>query len=253
MIVFHILKESEWNNFEQSQFYEDLALKTNGFIHCCTFDQILHVANSSLKNINDSLLILCLNTEYLSAELKWEENPKNKMIFPHLYGSINKEAVIGAVKFQKNENGEFFISDELYSYKNIEKSCGAIVIRKFESAYKTLLIGFPHNEKLNWGFPKGHVEKNETEHETAKREIKEETGLDVDIIPNFREHTYFSCKKGVTQEVIYFGAVASSDKVTPQESEVEKCMWCSLNEAPDKITFDCDREIFIKFIKFIKA
>ena len=242
MIVFHILKESEWNNFEQSQFYEDLALKTNGFIHCCTFDQILHVANSSLKNINDSLLILCLNTEYLSAELKWEENPKNKMIFPHLYGSINKEAVIGAVKFQKNENGEFFISDELYSYKNIEKSCGAIVIRKFENTYKTLLIGFPHNEKLNWGFPKGHVEKNETEHET---------GLDVDIIHNFREHTYFSCKEGVTQEVVYFGAVALSDKVTPQESEVEKCIWCNLKEATDRITFDCDRKIFIKFIKFI--
>ena len=37
----------------------------------------------------------------------------------------------------------------------------------------------------HYGFPKGHVEKNETEVETAIREIKEETGLEVKIYNNF--------------------------------------------------------------------
>lgn len=251
MILFHIVAEKEWQNFSQSESYEGKTLKTDGFLHCCSFDQILHVANNNLKNIGEQLLIICLNTEYLSSELKWVENPNNKMIFPHLYGPINSEAVINTIKFEKDESGNFFISDELYNYKNIEKSCGAIVIRKFEDTYKTLLIGFPHDNKLNWGFPKGHVENNENEYETAKREIKEETGLSVDLIPKFREHTYFSCKKGVTQEVVYFGAITTSEKVTPQKGEVEKCLWCDLEDACNRITFECDKNIFNKFIKFI--
>lgn len=251
MIVFHIVKASQWLNFKANQVYEEKSLESERFLHCCTFEQILHVANNNLKKINEDLLVVCLNTDYLSSELIWEKNEKNGMIFPHLYGPINKEAVINTVKFEKNENGYFFISDELYSYKNIEKSCGAIVIRKFENAYRALLIGFLHNEKINWGFPKGHVEKNEDEYQTAKREIKEETGLNVDIIPDFRENTYFSCKKGVTQEVVYFGAISQNEEVVCQEGEVEKYLWCDLEKVCEHLTFECDKDIFRSFIKYM--
>ena len=54
------------------------------------------------------------------------------------------------------------------------KSCGCIIIEN----NKVLLI---QQKKGNWGFPKGRVEKNETECETAIREVKEETNLDVKI------------------------------------------------------------------------
>ena len=52
--------------------------------------------------------------------------------------------------------------------KEREKSCGCIIINK----NKVLLI---KQTKGHWGFPKGHVEKDETEIETAIREVKEET------------------------------------------------------------------------------
>ena len=38
----------------------------------------------------------------------------------------------------------------------------------------------------HWGFPKGHIEKDETEYETALREVKEETNIDARIIDGFR-------------------------------------------------------------------
>ena len=38
-----------------------------------------------------------------------------------------------------------------------------------------------------YGFPKGHVEDNETEEETAIREVFEETGVKVTLIPGFKE------------------------------------------------------------------
>ena len=67
-----------------------------------------------------------------------------------------------------------------------EKSCGAIIIYKAnENNHKVLLVK-NHNGRY-WSFPKGHVEKGETEQQTAIREIKEETGLDVEIVDSFRE------------------------------------------------------------------
>ena len=66
-----------------------------------------------------------------------------------------------------------------------EKSCGAVVYRMEDGSPEILLI--KHRNGGHWAFPKGHVEKNETESETALREIQEETGLAVDLDTGFRE------------------------------------------------------------------
>ena len=62
-----------------------------------------------------------------------------------------------------------------------EKSCGCIII---DDNNKVLLVY--GNGSYFWGFPKGHVEDGESEVETAKREVKEEVGLDVVIDENKR-------------------------------------------------------------------
>ena len=58
-----------------------------------------------------------------------------------------------------------------------EKSCGAIVFRKYHGNTELLLI--KHANGGHWSFPKGHVEPGETEEETAAREVKEEVAIDV--------------------------------------------------------------------------
>ena len=74
-----------------------------------------------------------------------------------------------------------------------EKSCGAIVYRKYHGNTEILLI--KHINSGHWSFPKGHVEGNETEEETAKREIMEETGIDVNLDTTFREIVSYSPRK----------------------------------------------------------
>ena len=64
-----------------------------------------------------------------------------------------------------------------------EKSCGAVVFTRTDKGVKYLLIA---NLKGIYGFPKGHVEAGETEEQTALREIREETGLRVTLVPGFR-------------------------------------------------------------------
>lgn len=130
-----------------------------------------------------------------------------------------------------------------------EKSCGAIIVRKNDDTFETLLIKMV---KGHWSFPKGHVESDETEVETALREIKEETNLDVIIDTRFREITTYSPCPGVLKDVIFFIAMAKTNDVVVQEEEVESAIWVELNEAIDIVTFECDRQILKKAIKYVE-
>lgn len=96
-----------------------------------------------------------------------------------------------------------------------EKSCGAIVYRKHHGNTEILLI--KHINSGHWSFPKGHVEQGETEVETALREIKEETSLDVLIDPTFRETVTYFPRKDTQKVVVYFIAKAKTFDYVPQE------------------------------------
>ncbi|MGM9899400.1 MAG: bis(5'-nucleosyl)-tetraphosphatase [Bacilli bacterium] len=129
-----------------------------------------------------------------------------------------------------------------------EKSCGAIIIRKNDEITETLLIQMIGG---HWSFPKGHVENNETEVETALREIKEETNLDVTLDTRFREITTYSPKPNVLKDVIFFIGYAKNCEVTIQESEVKNYAWVNINDACETITYDEDKKIIRKAIKYL--
>ncbi|MBO4865844.1 MAG: NUDIX domain-containing protein [Ruminococcus sp.] len=101
----------------------------------------------------------------------------------------------------------------------LEKSCGAIVYTIENEQIKYLIV-----EEISGShsFPKGHMENEETEEETALREIREETDLDVELFTAFRVSEQYDPaeKTGVTKQVIYFLAKYSGQKprvVRPNE------------------------------------
>ena len=100
-----------------------------------------------------------------------------------------------------------------------EKSCGAVVFtRKNGTVYYVLV----QQKKGFYGFPKGHVEKGETEEETALREIREETGLSPRLIPGFRKETeYRLAKKPDTEKtVVFFLGEYEDQKIVYQREEL---------------------------------
>ena len=121
-----------------------------------------------------------------------------------------------------------------------EKSCGCIIINDKK---EVLLI---HHNAGHWDFPKGHVESGETEIETAIREVKEETNIDVEVNKNFRYSIKYSPKKDVIKEVIYFLARNVSDNKQAQLEEVSEVKWFDFNDAIKQITFDNSRNILIQ-------
>lgn len=252
MLLFHIAKSKEWQQSLKTGFYSNPSIKKDGFIHCSEFNQLLHIANSNLKNINEELVVLCIDSDKLKPEIKWETNKNNGMTFPHVYGLINVDSVIDTADFKKNQLGDFYIPDKLLNFAHFEKSCGAILFHKFDKEYKVLLIGFTYNNIMRWGFPKGHIENNETEIQTAIREVKEEVNLDIKILPKFREETNFIIKPYNMRKVVYYCAESKFTKAIPQEGEVEKIEWLNFEDAHKRLSYDCDKNIINKSIKFFK-
>lgn len=132
-----------------------------------------------------------------------------------------------------------------------EKSCGAIVYRL--DGENVLILMVRHTNGGHWSFPKGHVEQNETEVQTAKREIKEETGIDVEIDTCFKEKVTYSPKKDVLKDVIFFAAKTDSKEYVRQAEEISKIEWVNLNHAEKKVSFENDRMMIKNFKKYLKC
>ena len=131
-----------------------------------------------------------------------------------------------------------------------EKSCGAVILYKDRSTeeYSVLLVK-NHNGRF-YSFPKGHVELRENEKETAIREVKEETDLDVRIINGFREVSDYCPFGKIRKRVVFFLATSKSNRIKIQESEIDSYNWIPLKEAEKGCTYDNDRRIIHKVRKF---
>lgn len=125
-----------------------------------------------------------------------------------------------------------------------EKSCGCIVI----DDDKVLLV------KQNDGhtaFPKGHIEKGETEEECAIRETFEETGLKVKILNGYRYTQTYFVKKDVLKEVVYFLATKESGTLCKQE-EINSLGFYSFNVAINLISYENTIKLFEEAMKDIQ-
>ena len=135
--------------------------------------------------------------------------------------------------WQWGEGGTFVKAKE-------EKSCGAVIWRKCEGGHEYLLA--QHGAK-HWSFPKGHVENDETEVETAKREILEETGLTADIDTNFREVVTYYPKPNVIKDVVFFIATPTGGEEHAQEEEIRQLGWFSFEDSLPLVTFATDIDV----------
>lgn len=131
-----------------------------------------------------------------------------------------------------------------------EKSCGAIILKQQHGDFKTLVV---RQNQGHWGFPKGHVENDETEYETAKREVKEEVGLDIEIVDGFREVTSYSPAPYVYKDVIYFLAKETGGQLIKQDAEIAEIRWVSFIEAFALLTYENDVKLLRKANRYIKV
>ena len=107
-----------------------------------------------------------------------------------------------------------------------------------------------------WVFPKGHVEAGESEHETALREVKEETGLDVTLVDGFREKDEHNLARegrpNTIKQTIYFLANYENQTFVPQESEISKIVLLDFESAMATLQFDSFKHILMQAHNFLE-
>ena len=128
---------------------------------------------------------------------------------------------------------------------NYEICCGSVVFND----NKVLIIKHKYG---HISFPKGHVEGNETEEETAIREVKEETGIDIEITSNKKYYVQYENDNNSSEKVTYFIGKMIGGKLNPQLSEISSCYFEDENKVSDLITYDNDREMYLDVLNDIK-
>ncbi|MGC8662555.1 MAG: uracil-DNA glycosylase family protein [Candidatus Micrarchaeia archaeon] len=125
-----------------------------------------------------------------------------------------------------------------------EFSAGAIIYKKDKGIKLLFLI--THENTLD--IPKGHIEKGEDCESAAKREIKEETNLDVNFLPYFKyKNEYFILKNGrrILKKVTVFLARVEKKAKVRISSEHAGYAWLSYDEALKKEKYK-DMKILLK-------
>jgi uncharacterized protein (DUF952 family) len=124
--IYHITTRSALNSARQDGFYRTASLSSEGFIHFSQLHQVMGVANAFYVGQQD-LVILIVDPKLLKAELKYESPvhpggasqnatlPTAEQKYPHLYGSMNIDAIIGEVDLTPLNDGSFILPPALSS------------------------------------------------------------------------------------------------------------------------------------------
>jgi bis(5'-nucleosidyl)-tetraphosphatase len=132
------------------------------------------------------------------------------------------------------------------------ESFGIVPFLKKEGVWKVLLI--LHREGNHWGFPKGKANPHETPLESATRELKEETGLNVVQIlrdhPMTEQYQFRRKKQFIIKTVQYFPAFVEGDLIL-QEEEIRDAKWMTIPEALQQLSFREARHILQEFVRHL--
>lgn len=109
--LFHILPRSDWGRAQAEDTYAPESLETEGFIHCSTQDQVIRVANKYYPG-QKGLLLLCIDQEKLSHEVRYEDTMGVGECFPHIYGPLNPNVVTAVCELESDQEGRFTMPED---------------------------------------------------------------------------------------------------------------------------------------------
>ncbi|MFH1956486.1 MAG: transcription antitermination factor NusB [Patescibacteria group bacterium] len=133
-----------------------------------------------------------------------------------------------------------------------EKLAGAVVFRKEDNNYYFALV---HDVFGYWTLSKGHIEEKESEREGAKRELKEELGIDIKIEKELDKNEYIASdpEKGKIKKIVKYFLASTSDKELKlkESGGLDGAKWFKMEELADLKMYNDIRPIVAKAIKML--
>lgn len=121
-----------------------------------------------------------------------------------------------------------------------EHSAGAVVYWRSQERYLFLII---QHRGGHWGFPKGHLERSEDSREAARREIREETQIEIHFVPDFYFTSEYRTKYGAKLVEYFLAEALNPEDLDFQDEELDAALWLPYEAARARLTYDVDREI----------
>ena len=115
MIIIHCMRKKTWEEIKDNDTYGGILVKTEGFIHCSSIQNFWRIA-PNFTGIKETLVLLCIDTDKIIPEIKWEDGDKCGREYPHIYGELNLDSVIGVLPFLRDSKGEFVLNKEFEKY-----------------------------------------------------------------------------------------------------------------------------------------
>ena len=132
-------------------------------------------------------------------------------------------------------------------------AAGGVVVRGSDDSLEVVVAG--RESDKTWVFPKGTPDRGESVEETALREVREETGLDVDIVAPLGAIDYWFAVPGerVHKFVHFFLMRARGGDVSRHDHEYDHVKWVSTDEARQLLSYDTYREILDRALELVRA
>jgi uncharacterized protein (DUF952 family) len=103
-MIVHLCPRQAWEEAQKQGAYCADSLESEGFIHCSRPEQIIAVANHYYRGL-PTVVLLWIDPQKVKPEIHWEASGVD--IFPHIYGPLNLDAVVGVREFPPDEEGVY--------------------------------------------------------------------------------------------------------------------------------------------------
>jgi len=110
-LIYHLASLDDSDKLKQTGTYSAPSLATEGFIHCCTGNQLPGVIQRYYIDAAN-LVLLHIDAEQLTEELVYENTAGGTEAFPHVYGEINATAVVDTVNIDRSGIAHIAASEE---------------------------------------------------------------------------------------------------------------------------------------------
>ncbi len=109
--IIHVATPDAWLRDRHALFYEPDSLESESFIHSCRSDQLRGVLGRHFAG-HRALVLLVIDPTQLTSELRVEESRPGDW-YPHVYGPIDRIAVVGVFPIEVDSTGAFILPDGL--------------------------------------------------------------------------------------------------------------------------------------------